>query len=128
MKIKVLPLDFWMDFELVSPDEDDWPPEAIECQAVFNRPGWYYDRLTKKSWFERPDGRSFSYKPERFLHQLGLLEAGELDCRTVDALRKICDVGLATKHQKKILSNWYIWRMGRNIYFSAVKERLKLIS
>lgn len=117
MSIKVLPLEFWMEFEdWCEAYDESWPREARECLPRFNRPGWYFDRVNWKSWFERPSGASYSYPVKQFKEQLEQIEVAEIDRKTIEALKVVIDAKLATKEQRRIYSIWVLnrecWKIG----------------
>ena len=127
MAIKVLPLDDWMELEdWCVPNDQSWPRKTIECDPVFNRPGWYYNRIEKKSWFERPSGTAFSYPSKYFLERLKEIEVCEIDKKTALALQVLVNAKLATKEQQELLSDWYIqkecWKIRWGTYKCFVEN------
>ena len=100
MRIKVLPLEYWMLWDDALEDclESGRYPAAL---PLFYRPGIYLEGTA--CWFELADGNAFCYPRETFMHTLARLEAERLNARQVAALADIVAQRLATKQQRELL-------------------------
>lgn len=92
--ISVLPLNYWMRYYV---DTTSGRAEN-RCKAItpiFNRDGWYYNRLTKLEWYEY---KGFAFIPENsksgemFKYRMKLLNARVLTTREVAAYKELLRV------------------------------------
>ncbi len=101
MKIKCLPLDWWM--------TEPWAREGTVAdkdavEPKFNRPGIYL--IKDECWFETPDGLAYKYSATQFKYALELLHVRSLNYRQAAALHAVVDQKLATKKQRKLLQRY----------------------
>jgi hypothetical protein len=79
-KIKVLPLDHPFKYDFL--DEIQWyEPDFFKrhkkIAPIFNRNGFYYDRVSKQCWMEI-DGIAFEYPAGDFIYRLKMLNHRKL--------------------------------------------------
>ena len=130
-RIKVLPLEFWMECE---PFNDDpayagWGASSSEYMKktypettpVFNRDGMY--KHGDRAWFEI-NGRAFTMPVSSFQFQLDVANGGELSDEKYKALGEIIRVGLSTRKQYYMHYHAMCYRSGRNVQRSTRKTML----
>lgn len=103
MRLKILPLAFWMVTEDLLADclaSGRYPP----VPPRFDRPGVYLEGAT--CWFELGDGRAFAYDVSQVRYQLALAAASQLTERQAAALQGIVAQRLATKTQRTLLRHY----------------------
>jgi hypothetical protein len=64
--------------------------KLFPTNPAFNKPGWYYNRLNKESWYELHDGRAFLCNhPEDFVYDFNLLNSRHLEPHEMEAIRTL---------------------------------------
>ncbi len=117
-RVKVLPLEFWMDSSSRFKDE---LKRFESITPVFNRNGYYYNRVLDVCWFETDD-KAFVYEVDTFKYTLESMCTRDLNCKQVSALVEIQAQGLSTKQQDRLL-HMYACAMGaRSTYRNARKS------
>ena len=110
-RYKVLPNKLGPRMEFLYDDaEKGFVEEGVWTQIdpIFNRDGWYYDRKTKRSWYEFK-GRAFTkdHTERQFLYELNMLDHEILSEEEVRAIETLLVMGAcgpeAKKHLRKIL-------------------------
>ena len=132
-KVKVLPLEFWME---CTPFNDDpkyarWGEPCSEHMkkaypetvTVFNRDGMY--RHGDKAWFEI-NGKAFVLDVDAFDHALNTEHGKELTDEKFEALCAIIKVGLSTAEQRKMARFAAHAKECRAIYRSTRKQMLDI--
>ena len=78
-----------------------------EYIAIFNRDGWYYDRLNNRTWYEF-DG--WGWEPKEaddgvamFLHELEHLNTRWLEPTVVEAIKVLIDAKVCKRQLRQLL-------------------------
>lgn len=96
---------------LISNKDDSWCDELkedyikscmfVKVEPVFNRPGYYYDRMKKFAWYEDNEGNAYTTDDlnKHFIEQLRMLNVRILSKKETDAIwllmkSKLCPTGL----------------------------------
>lgn len=100
-KVKVLSITFPFNYE--KKFWIDCLKETDKIRPVFNRNGYYYDRISKKTWLEI-NGEAWLYSSkEHFLYDLCTNEGNNrISSEAFDAIGLLIEQGLADKKLKKI--------------------------
>lgn len=120
-RIKVLPLESWMEWDSVEDCLSLYPTTA----PTFHRPGIY--RTPTQCWFELVDGRAFEYPTADFDFALRLLEAERLTARQAAALQAVVAQRLATKAQRQLLRDYEDHRQCRAVYRNSRKTAMRIL-
>lgn len=124
MKIKVLPLEGWMNMAIDS-EEDKYEFTIChegEIEHVFNRDGWYFNRENNTSWFEvnkkayRNNVKDFNYMLSQYEYRNKPLRQTEYN-----ALMILNKSGLLTKEQRGMLCDEYHRKHLREITTNTYK-------
>jgi len=70
-KIKMLPLPYYVQYTVEENEVAD--SHWVVASPRVGRDGWYYDRFSKKSWFEFNDVTYVEPNPEMFLFDLNVV-------------------------------------------------------
>lgn len=129
MRLKVLPLDTWMCYEITREDcleSDEYQPFPVR----FNRPGIYLETSGKEAvcWFELDNGCAYSYPVATFQYTLKLHNAWHLNQQQVVALQAIVATRLATRSQRELLRNYLDAWSTRAVYRNSRKHMLRFES
>ncbi len=132
-KVKVLPLEFWMECEPFNDDpayagwgepcSDHMKKTYPETTPVFNRDGMY--KHGDRAWFEI-NGKAFSMPVKSFQFQLDVASGGELSDEKYKALGAIIRVGLSTRKQYYMHYHAMCYRQFRDTERSSRKWVLEL--
>ena len=125
MRIKVLPLESWMewDFTLENCLEGGrYTPVPVR----FNRPGIYLEGTL--SWFELENGCAYSYPTDQFQYTLKMHDALRLDPQQVRALKDIVAARLASRRQRELLTNHLNAMATREVYRNSRKHALRFLN
>lgn len=102
LRLKVLPLPGSIAglirlFDGDITDEELFGKDCVQIPAVVGRAGWYFDRMSRLSWYELVDGRAFLADAKQFLYELGTSRRDErpLTQQERDAIRTLLDYGNA---------------------------------
>jgi len=141
-KYKVLSVPcFFGNMEWVYRSEETTDAEVFDCVVdqlvedkferltpVFNRDGWYYDRLAKRSWYEWK-GTAWTNKgcADQFLYELSQHDARMLEPAEVKAIRTLMVYGSANQELLELLWQHEHKVMLRNIYRDAILWRIRLL-
>lgn len=124
-EIKVLPLDFWMKRNKKS---------FLECvksknkiNPVFNRHGYYYNRITKECWIECEFG-CYLYDEKSFISELKLFNHNPLLQKEVDALKTLCLNKQLKKQFSEVLFMDNAWKEIRRVGRNSRKLCLSMLS
>jgi hypothetical protein len=122
--VKVLELPSF--FSIEHAEEDlEWLT-MVELIGM-GRDGWYYDRLTKQSWYECR-GRTYLCRAEDFLHHLHTSLASELRPEDVRGLNAICQSRLATATQRKLAYDHWAFFATREVGRNARRWRTRILN
>lgn len=135
MKLKVLPLEFWMQINCITTVNDvDYCAKRLPA-PIFNREGYYHDRENNYTWFESlVDGKilAWEYDSGDFLYSLGTKTAWWWHTpEKYQALEAVVNAKIATKQQIELYWQIYHAYEFRSCYRSArinaekVKARVK---
>jgi len=80
-----------------------------EISPVFNRDGYYYDRITKTAWVEIL-GRAFEYSPVQFMYELSMLSHKPLRDIEFQALKTLVINKKASKEMRDLYFIIREWR------------------
>ncbi len=69
----------------------------------FFKPGWYYDRVTKKSWVEAWDQARLCPRNSDWLYNFGLADNPPLDARYKHAIQELIKLGRCPKNLREQL-------------------------
>lgn len=97
-KLKVLPLEFWMDLKMLDEDERKFHPET---EPVFNRDGYYL--LEDKCWFE-VEGEAFINEPSDFKHALKMLNYKPLREIEYKHISELLKTGYKSKELRDLIN------------------------
>lgn len=111
-RVKVLQLEYWMDSDRLCKDDLDRLEPVV---PVFNRDGYYYNRVLDVCWFE-VDGKAYTTDVEMFIYTVQLLDAARLNHKQVEALRMIVTQRLATNRQQCLLRDYEHSMDNRRVY------------
>ena len=111
--IKVLPLSHWTQ------------GGHLLTTPKFFRPGLYLHG--NECWMELPDGIAVTCSRGAFLFELRMHHAGELNHRQAAALEAIVEARLATREQKKMLTDYQEAQYGRKLYRSGMHKHYKFL-
>lgn len=119
-RYKVLPLSF--PFDRAFGYWEDCVEDKNLIQPVFNRNGFYCDRVTGRTWLEI-DGKAWLYLTrEGFQYELDVCEANNwLDSRLYAALGTLVSFGWATKKQRE---RWFIEEDRYRIKAASLEAKL----
>lgn len=125
-RYKVLPLPSPYRWELDDEDLDDILNTGdIETNPVFFRDGWYYDRLTGKSWVETKYGCFENRSAQMFKYELGLMSHSILPQKVVAAIEVLNNYNVCPKNLLKALWKDEEVRHLINIRRNAFKHRYR---
>lgn len=103
MKVKVLPLMFWMKISITSKMyNSSGKKDLTKILPVFNRDGWYRNRYM--CWFEF-ENLAYVTDKEHFDFHLNCINAKEYDSRIVPVLKKLPKKYLSKKQRKFLYYN-----------------------
>lgn len=118
--IKCLPLDFWMEFKVLKNWDNFRTVKGKEITPVFNRNGWYYNRLNKSCWFE-VNGYAFKTSINDFKFQLDLLNHNYMSDTIYFAYCVLRKENLLSKKQKQELITEEFLRQRRKTNLDMLK-------
>jgi hypothetical protein len=96
------------------------------CEKVFNKNGWYYDRLTKKSWIEWED-ICFVYESDTFLYELLILNAKRLTDAELEAIAVLNIYGVKNDRLNSMAKQEEIVRMLRRTVMRSKIARKRIL-
>jgi hypothetical protein len=121
MKLKVLTLDRWMildeleDFEFEDLNEFG---HLVKMDPILNRNGYYYDRETKKCWFEY-NGHAYYARYCDFLYDLEQLNHIPLSPKAVAAIEQLRREKICPKNLNDVYYTDRQWKECRAVYRDA---------
>jgi hypothetical protein len=115
--IKVLPAPSWLLWDLNDPDEAEMLNDTLsslrEVKPIFNRTGWYYNRITETAWYEAHGKAWVCDRKDDFLYELALQDHRPLTPKQREAIKTLKYAGLADKKLCELLwldSEWFYLR------------------
>lgn len=114
MKVKVLPLPSWVYNGYYEPELFD---NYKDGDVIFNRDGWYYDRISKVSWIEfTRNGKIYAKvkSPDQFLFTLKIENHIPLSKKEVDAILTIWYLQESKKLRELYETDCY-WKQRRTM-------------
>lgn len=86
----------------------DWLKDLGKAETIFNRDGYYYDRITKKCWVESSVYGSWYHDPGMFLHTLENLSHKLLTYRELFAIKEMVRLNIFPKLNKQLNHKLYV--------------------
>jgi hypothetical protein len=90
-------------------------PRYVEITPVFNRDGWYYDRIAKIAWYEYNGMAWINDRTDDFLYELQCLNARWLNKDEVKAIKTLIVYGSCPKSLYEIMYQHELNTQHRNI-------------
>lgn len=122
LKLKRLALETWM----CTSDMLPIPEYYLRGAEVVGKDGYYYDRLTRKAWFEVDGIAYFCDRPDDFLYVLSLYDLAVPRSRERAALETLSLAGMLNKSQRRQLRLIKEWEDLREIKRSGMRFRLRI--
>jgi len=100
-RFKVLPVpSFWKGYLNSFLELEDVASKIVSLGPIFNRPGWYLDRMSKHSWVELPNGECFSWENSYsdFIDEIYWKSFTHIRKCEMNAIRILRKGGLLKKH------------------------------
>lgn len=101
----------------------DCVQEENKVIPLFNKNGYYWDRISGTCWLEI-NGEAYKYStPELFKYELSLLDKG-LEDKTMKAIKILMDEKLASRELREL---WQLENQRRLIRQCSLETELKLL-
>lgn len=95
----------------------------VQIDPEFNKPGWYHNRLSKKTWYETKDGRAFLCKDsKRFLHEFRLLNNRHFEPYELKAIVLLLNSGVPIGKDLRTMYMLHVLKMS----YSTSRRNAKL--
>jgi len=129
-EVKVLPLDFpykYYEHEYLESGIAECLEYKTKIDPVFNRDGWYYDRVKKVSWLEMGGEAWQDERTGDFLYRLELLGHSPLSKVELKAIKTLRNRNICPKSLRKLKYTDYCWKQNRQAYRGSRLWRIRML-